>query len=109
MSRARTLLASFLCLPLAASALVILSAPPASRALSHAARHVVSALAAPVFDLIARLPPDSFGGRLFYGSYEALVPIFGSAALAVHAALLASPALLAAILLWRKPRRVAAR
>ena len=104
MRRARALLACLFCLPLGATALIVLATPPASQALPPPAADVVRDLAAPLFQLVGMLPPDSLAGRLFYGSYEPLVPLFGSGALAAHALLLSLP-FAALVLGFFLPRR----
>ncbi|MEA3199100.1 MAG: hypothetical protein QOE90_528 [Thermoplasmata archaeon] len=100
MSALRALLAFLLGLPLGASALIVLASPPLSGLLPAAALPAVRSWAAPLFALVARLPPDSPAGRAFYASYAPLVPIFGAGALAAHALLLSLPvvALLVAVL-----------
>src|SRR5688500_2690580 len=104
MSRAACarVLAFLLSLPAAGSALVVLTVPPVSLVLPAALVQALRPGAAFVFDLLARLPPESLPGRVFYGSYAPLPALFGSAALATHAALLALPWTMAsAWLLWR--------
>jgi hypothetical protein len=100
--RARTLLdgalALVLSLPAGASAAVVLTSDPVAGWLPPAVVDAVRPVAAAVFGLTARLPPDSLPGRLFYGSFAPLPALVGSAALAVHAMLLGAPwAVLAAL------------
>ena len=97
-------LASLLGLPSVGAALVALATPPLSRHLPRALVALAASAAAPLFDAVSRLPPDSIAGRAFYGSYEPLARLLGDGALAAHAALLAAPALLAAVIVWRKTR-----
>jgi hypothetical protein len=60
-----------------------------------------------VFEAIARLPPDSLPGRLFYGSFAPLPGLVGENALALHAALLGLPWLGLAVLVGRRLARPA--
>lgn len=95
------LLASLLSLPAVGSAFVLLSMPPFSRWLPAPALAIVRDVAAIPFDLVASIPPDSLAGRVFYGTYEPLIPIFGAHALAAHSLLLSLPFLVAATLVAR--------
>ncbi|GEM_PF-5535143 len=94
-------------LPAAGSALVVLSAPPLSGLLPAFVERALAPAAELPFRLVARLPSGSLAARLFYGSFAPLPAIFGSAALAVHAALLGLPWLGLALLVASRARREA--
>lgn len=99
------LLSLFCSLPTVGSLLVIASMPPLSQALPAPLLAWVRSAAALPFELVAALPPDSLAGRLFYGTYEPLIPIFGAHALVVHSALLGLPWLIPAVWLARRALR----
>jgi hypothetical protein len=106
--RALRLLGLAASVPPLASLLVALSVPPLASALPRPIASGVTALSRPIFRAIASLPPDSWVGRAFYGSYDALVPLFGPAALAAHAILLSLPFVALAALCFASARRAAA-
>ena len=106
MRRAPTAILSLFCsLPVVGSALVISSMPPVSHAVPAPLLAWIRQAAAVPFDIIASLPPGSVAGRLFYGTYEPLIPIFGAYALVVHSALLGLPWLIPAVWLARRALR----
>jgi hypothetical protein len=94
------------------SALVVLAMAPVARWLPPLLLDPLRRAAAVVFGAIARLPPSSLAGRLFYGSFAPLPALFGEASIAVHAALLGVPWLVLALVLARhlaRPPRTRAR
>lgn len=88
-------------LPAWASAVVILVTPPVAAWMPPAVGDLLRPAAVVVFAAIARLPPDSLAGQLFYGSFAPLPGLVGDAALALHAALLGLPWLGLAALVFR--------
>lgn len=105
MRRAPARLLGILCsLPPAGAALVILALPPVSRVLPDGIASLAQDLARPLFALVDAIPRDSVVGWIFYRSYDPLVPLFGSGAMAAHAALLALPWLALAIVGLRRGR-----
>jgi hypothetical protein len=105
----RRALALLFCLPALPSAIVVLSVPPVSRALPAPVLAALQPAAGWLAGLVARLPPGSLGGRVFYGSYAVLAPLAGANALALHAALLGLPWLALAWLLSHRARPLVAR
>jgi hypothetical protein len=72
--------------------------------LPGAVREALQPAAAAVFGMIALIPPQSFAGTLFYGSFAPLPGLLGEFALAAHAALWGLPWLVLAWLVARAPR-----
>jgi hypothetical protein len=84
----QVLAATLLSLPSLGSALIALCVPPVARLVPAPVESLLRPLALREFALLGKLPPGSLAGRAFYGSYDALVPLFGAGALAAHALLL---------------------
>jgi hypothetical protein len=87
------------------NAIVIVSVPPLSGLLPASFVGGLAPAAQILFLAIAQLPPGSLPGLVFYGTYEVLLPTFGSDALAAHAAALAVPWLMLGEWVARAGRR----
>ncbi|MHB8585272.1 MAG: hypothetical protein ACYDDF_05475 [Thermoplasmatota archaeon] len=101
--RWRTLATVMLVLPALPSAVMVISTPPLVAHMPPALVTALDPIATQLYLLVGHIPPQSVEGRLFFGSYYPLVPIFGQGALAAHAALLASPWVLGAIIVVTWP------
>lgn len=82
---------------MAGSALISISLPPLSRSLPAPLVAFARELTMPMHRAVGAIDPTSIFGRLFFGTYDPLVPLFGSAALVVHSLLLSLPLLALAI------------
>lgn len=95
---------SLLSLPAWGSALILLTSHPVDAVVPDALERALAPLVDWLHEGPAKLPPGSAAARAFYGSFAWVAPL-GASALAAHAALLASPWVVAVILvLWASGR-----